>query len=194
MKNKKIDVQSTMLIVTGLSLFTGIIAVIFFFFLTSQEGVTPAPPSRAEPTISLSPTTAQNNIKTYTNTIYHFSFNYPSELKLRQELPSQFVHKTIISFEQTGYKGIILEVDDTDLDSILIHLTPIKTVTFNGITWQLYRGKYCEGTAENIPGCTDIIQGYSLLKNGVRFSLNLGNLTPDAPLVTTILSSFRFLD
>jgi len=56
MKEKEMYIKSTLLVVTGLSLLTGIIVAVFAFFLIAQQGVTPAAPSSAQPPISFSPT------------------------------------------------------------------------------------------------------------------------------------------
>jgi len=131
--------------------------------------------------------------KTYSNSIYNISFQYPistSGLSSQpRELNNPDAKQFIVTIDLPS-SSFTLDIQQREETKNYLDNPPITTYAAKTFTWDIFITKtgYCDGAE-----CGPPFVAYQMYKNGYRYVFTFHNQTEISELQKTIISSFQFI-
>jgi hypothetical protein len=123
--------------------------------------------------------------KTYTNTQYGLSFQYPNSWKIREDSTLERLYLDIGNNGELRF--VVAQAHDPSFAS---RLQPSNTVTKNNIRWIIYpEDEYCDAGS-----CGKTPITYEITRNEKYYSFLLSKISPDSGEFSQIISTFKFLE
>lgn len=126
---------------------------------------------------------------TFIDNRLNFSFNYPSTAVVESIKGDAGTDITIENGTETVWLDVFIY--PTDQDTIYTAQKVVKTLTFNGLIWNLHaESEFCEG----MDNCGTIEPTYTTKYNGRIVTIHPYFDGENSPLIMHILSTFKMLD